>query len=352
MPLRTGLRLMTGFLLTLFAGPGASAEAPLVPLIKLEYPGNPPNIRMLYVRVLALGDHAVDVPLLFDTGSAGVTIACETVLPTQYCSPEGIKIKKNLELDGLTVTTRRIVSQYGTYDEYGNLAFARIRFGSEAHSATTAETVPMLIRYKKVRRATGESVGGPLWPKGIFGVSPVGKQANGLLRSPVQAMAVPPGWHRGYRLSPIGAAWRACTNEQRDCPEVAALYIGVDDAARKSFALAKLGKVKSEHYAPFVEACVAWLDQKICRPAIYDTGNSTIMIAGKAPSGSGPSLPIGTDVSVTGPDGDAWRFAAQYQPEVEFAPHMDTHLIGIRYFETNSLLVDLDTQEIGIRLGW
>jgi hypothetical protein len=352
MRLSAKLGLVAGFLLILFGSSGASAEAPLVPLIKLEYPGNPPNIRMLYMRVLALGDHAVDVPLLFDTGSAGVTIACETVLPAQYCSADGIKIKKNLDLDGLTVTTQRIVSQYGTYDEYGNLAFARIRFGSEASSVTTSETVPLLIRYKQVRRATGEVVGGPLWPKGIFGVSPIGAQAGGLLHSPIEAIDVPPDLHRGYRLSPIGAAWSICTNEQRNCPEVAALSLGVDEAARNSFTLAKLGKVKSDHYAPFVEACVRWGDHKVCRPAIYDTGNSTIAIAGKAPAGSGPSLPIGTDVSVTGPGGDAWHFATQYQPEVEFVPHMDTHLIGIRYFETNSLLVDLDTQEIGIRLGW
>ena len=344
--------ILVGLLLALVAIPGASADPAPVPLIKLEYPGNPPNIRMLYVRVLALGDRAVDVPLLFDTGSAGITIACETVLPTQYCSTDGIKIKKNLELDGLTVTTRRIVSQYGTYDEYGNLAFARIRFGSEASSVTTTETVPLLIRYKQVRRATGEVVGGPLWPKGIFGVSPIGAQAGGFLRSPIEAIDVPPGWHRGYRLSPIGAAWSICTNEQRNCPEVAVLSLGVDEAARKSFTLAKLGKVKSEHYLPFVEACVTWLDQTVCRPAIYDTGNSTIMIAGKPPAGSGSSLPVGVDVSVTGPDEGLWRFKTMYQPEVEFAPHMDIHLIGIRYFEANSLLVDLDTQEIGIRLGW
>lgn len=350
MRLKAWLRLLAGFIL--IAIPEASADTSPVPLIKLEYPGNPPNIRMLYVRVLALGNRRVDVPLLFDTGSAGITIACESVLPTHYCSTDGIKIKKNLELDGLTVTTRRIVSQYGTYDEYGNLAFARIRFGSEASSVTSSEAVPLLIRYKKVRRATGEVVGGPLWPKGIFGVSPVGAQADGFLRSPIEAIDVPPGWHRGYRLSPIGAAWRACTNEQRNCPEVAALYLGVDEAARKSFALAKLGKVKSQHYLPFVEACVAWLDQTVCRPTIYDTGNSTIMIAGEPPAGAGPSLAVGTDVSVTGPDARAWRFTTLYQPEVEFAPHMDIHLIGIRYFETNSLLVDVDAQEIGIRLGW
>ena len=97
---------------------------------------------------------------------------------------------------------------------------------------------------------------------------------------------------------------------------------------------------------------MTWQAEKVCRPTIYDTANSTIMIGGPAPKGAPASLPVGTEVAVAGPDASVWRFTTQYQPEVEFAPHMDINLIGIRYFETNSLLVDLDTQEIGLRLGW
>jgi hypothetical protein len=348
------LRLIAGWLIALAALQSAEAEevasAPL-PLIKLEYPGNPPNIRMLYVRLLALGDHHVDVPLLFDTGSVGVTVECAAVLPAHYCATDGIKIDAPLELDGLTVTTQRTVAQYGTYDEYGNVAYAKIGFGARDHIVTTVERLPLLIRYKKVRRATGEVVGGPLWPMGVFGVSPVGMMAGGLLPSPMGAIEVPAGHHKGYRLMPIGTAWMACTNEDGNCPEVAALSIGIDPAAKKDFALAKLEKLPSSHYFPFVQTCVAWQQQKVCRPAIYDTGNSTIMIAGKPPMNTRAPLPIGTEVTASVPNAAAWRFTVQYEPEVEFAPRMDVHLIGIRYFETNSLLVDLDAQEIGFRLG-
>jgi hypothetical protein len=351
------LRLVAGYFITLFAISGASADEAaadnlLVPLIKLEYPGNPPNIRMLYVRLLALGDHKVDVPLLFDTGSVGITVECAAVLPVRYCSTEGIKIDKPLELDGLTVTTQQTVAQYGTYDEYGNVAYAKVGFGSREHMISTSERIPILIRYKQVRRATGEIVGGPLWSKGMFGVSPVGFMAGGLLRSPMGMIDVPPGQHKGYRLSPVGAAWKICTNEEGNCPQVAALYVGIDQAAKKDFTLAKLQKLPSEHYFPFVHSCVAWQQEKVCRPTIYDTGNSTIMIAGQPPKGTTALLPIGTEVMATVPDGAPWRFTVRYQPEVEFVPHMDINLIGIRYFETNSLLVDLDTQEIGFRLGW
>lgn len=345
---------MVAGLVALLAASSASAEqAPdlLAPLIKLEYPGNPPNIRMLYVRLLALGDHKVDVPLLFDTGSVGITVQCDAVLPARYCSTDGIRINAPLELDGLTVTTKKAVAQYGTYDEYGNVAYAKIGFGAPEHLISTSEQIPLLIRYKQVRRATGEIVGGPLWPKGMFGVSPIGTMAGGLLRSPMGLIDVPAGQHKGYRLSPVGTAWRTCTNEAGDCPEVAALHVGINQAAKKDFTLAKLKKLPSDHYFPFVNSCVAWQQEKVCRPTIYDTGNSTIMIAGQPPKGTEAPLPIGTEVVVDGLGASDWRFTVQYQPEVEFAPHMDINLIGIRYFETNSLLVDLDTQEIGVRLG-
>lgn len=160
--------VLGAFLAQALRGSAADDTPVAVPLIKLEYPGNPPNIRMLYIRLLALGHHKIDQPLLFDTGSAGMTVDCRVVLPANLCSDEGIKIDKSLELDGMTVTTQRTVMHYGTYDEYGNIAIARVTVGSRDSPVSAAEAIPVLIRYKKVRRGTDEIVGGPLWPKGYF----------------------------------------------------------------------------------------------------------------------------------------------------------------------------------------
>ena len=84
----------------------AGEDGPIpVSLIKLEYPGNPPNIRMLYIRLLRLGAKRVNQPLLFDTGSSGVTIDCKVALPRELCSPDGIRIDKDTEVNGIFVTT-------------------------------------------------------------------------------------------------------------------------------------------------------------------------------------------------------------------------------------------------------
>ena len=319
-----------------------------IPIVKQQYPGYPP-VRLANVRVLSLGDRKVDFPLLFDTGSAGVTIDCNLVLPWELCAPDGIKIEQELISDSIRVTTRRIVAQYGTYDEYGNLAYARMSLGDAAHNVTTSE-MPVLIRYKKVRRQTGEVVGGPLWPRGIVGVSPLGAQAGGLLHSPMDYIDPPEGLARGFYLTPLGEVWVTCMHEFDECPSVDALHIGIDAETKAQFEMVPLGASRSEHYIGFVDACLYWYGRQSCVPTLYDTGNSTIAIAGPPPEGADMALPISTKVTLVGPNKTKWEFPTLYVPEVEFAPNSDINLIGIRYFETNGLLFDLELGQIGFRI--
>jgi hypothetical protein len=347
--------LLTALLAAIFVSQPASAEdaAPLnVPLIKLEYPGNPPHIRMLYMKILSVGNRKVEWPLLFDTGSSGMTIECATVLPAEMCSDAGIKIKKTVEIDGITVTTRKAVFHYGTYDEYGNVASARVTFGSASSAVSTDTSFSFLIRYKTVRRSTGEIVGGPLWPKGMFGVSPVGGDGpDQMLKSPLNGLTAGNGLRRGFFLSPIGAWWKICTNEESNCPQVYALHIGIPEDVKKKFNVKKWQRANKRYNFPTVESCIAWAKKSSCKPTLYDTGNSTIMIAGRPPTRNNPSLDVGVDVKITSPNHADWSMATTYKPEVEFVPHIDHNIVGIRYFEENSLLFDLESKEIGFRIG-
>lgn len=331
----------------------AAEETPVtVPLIKLEYPGNPRNIRMLYVKVLFLGNRKINQPLLLDTGSSGMTIECASVLPKKLCSIEGIKITKDLELDGITVTTQKAVMNYGTYDEYGNVALARVTFGSRGSSISTEASIPFLIRYKEVRRSTGEIVGGRLWPKGIFGISPIGGGGpNQMLKSPMDAVSPRNGLRKGYYLSPIGTDWRACTNEEANCPAVKALHIGISDSVKSGFNMNKWKTASDRYNFPTIGSCILLKEKTTCRPTLYDTGNSTIVIADNPPKDSGGSMEVGTRVAVKIAMLGEWKFDTSYGSELEFSPTIGHNIIGIRYFETNSLLVDLEAKEIGIRIG-
>ena len=354
------IRLLVLFLMThilvsanSFAA-SADGNSTVVPLIKQQYPGNPPNIDLLHINIVALGKNKLNVPLMFDTGSAGVTIDCLVVLPRKLCSSAGIKIERELQLKDLVVTTTQIVSSYGIYDEYGNLAYAKVSFGSSKNPVETRDVLPILIRYKKVRRATGEIVGGRLWPLGMFGVSPIGGGAQGALPSPLDFVDVEQGLHRGFYLSPVGPKWKACANEDRNCPTVDALHIGLDDATIKEFKLSKIHRDHPNQNFATINTCLNWKETYSCGPTLFDTGQSTISVLIKKTNSAMSALDRGTMVRVTGENFGIWDFKTRYRPEVEFgsfSPWSDVNVIGMRYFEENSILFNLESQEIGFRIG-
>ncbi len=325
----------------------AENASPLVlPVIKQEYPGKPKNIRLIYLNLAKVGRRTVDQPLLLDTGSAGMTVDCAVVLPAEMCSSDGIKIDKVTQIDGITVTTQELVAHYGTYDEYGNLAYAVVQVGSSDDVAVTQKPIAFLIRTKKVRRSDGEIVGGRLWPKGIIGISPIGAIDDaGSIRSPLAEVDAPAGLNRGYTIGGLGGTWDTCTIEDRNCPEVPALSIGLAPDMGDDWKFAATARADNRFNFPTLTACLSFGETTICKPTLFDTGNSTIVVAGAG----GKPLKKGVPVKVNSLK--KWEFETRYSPEVEFAEGLDHHIVGIRFFEENRLAVDLDRERIGLALG-
>lgn len=325
----------------------AETTSPLgLPVIKQEYPGKPKNIRLVYLNLAKVGDRPVDQPLLLDTGSAGMTVDCAVVLPAEMCSSDGIKIDKVTQIDGITVTTQELVAHYGTYDEYGNLAYAVVQMGSSDAAAVTQKPIAFLIRTKKVRRSDGAIVGGRLWPKGIIGISPIGAIDDaGRIRSPLAEVDPPAGLNRGYTVGGLGATWDTCTIEDRDCPEVPALAIGLQPDMGDDWKFAATARADKRFNFPTLTACLSFGETTSCKPTLFDTGNATIVVAGTG----GKPLKKGVPVKVISLK--KWEFETRYSPEVEFAEGLDHHIVGIRFFEENRLAVDLDRERIGLALG-
>jgi hypothetical protein len=226
-----------------------------------------------------------------------------------------------------------------------------VTFGSPKAPVSTDTTTPFIIRYKQVKHSTGEIVGGPLWPKGIFGISPVGGSGpDRMIKSPLLLVSVGPGLDRGYYLSPLGTKWNRCTTGDGTCPEVEALHIGVPKNIKKDFRIQRWQEANWRYNFPTIDACISWGSESKCRPTLYDTGNSTIMVSTDA-SEPYSSLNTGANILVKADGQEDWSFKTTYSPEVEFIPGLPHNIVGIRYFEKNSLLLDFETKQIGLRLG-
>lgn len=343
-----GMVLLAAFLIFGSSAADAQTAEPIrLPVIKQEYPGKPKNIRLIHVPLMKVGDKSVEVPLLLDTGSVGMSVDCEFVLPLELCSPEGVKIDHQINMDGIVVTPQKMEIHYGGTIQYGNLARAKVVIGDETGSVTTDEPISFMIRTKVVRRFDGKAVSGRLYPKGMMGISPIGQvDAKAEVRSPFESVSVPAGLHKGYSIGDLGMDWVTCATEDKTCPSIPALAIGVDPKDREGWKFTRIKAAEDRYNFPTIESCIVIEDGKPnCLPTLFDTGNSTIFVGGvkSKPLKKGKRVSVRTIVP--------WDFTTKYTPEVEFEQSLPHHVVGIRFFEENRLAVDLDVGLIALRLG-
>ncbi|WP_435256486.1 hypothetical protein ACSBLW_10005 [Thioclava sp. FR2] len=326
---------------------GAETAKPvLLPVIKQEYPGKPKNIRLVHVPLMKLGDKEIGQPLLLDTGSSGMSIDCEFVLPKEMCSLDGIKIDQETSINGIVVTTQKVEAHYGGSIHYGHLARAKVWLGDETASVSTEQPISFMIRTKVVRRSDGQVVGGKLWPKGMLGISPIGRvDVKGEITSPLNAVAVPEGLHKGYSIGDLGSDWAVCATEDHNCPSVPALAIGVDPKDREGWKFTLIKAAEERFNFPTVSACIVIGEEKPnCLPTLFDTGNSMIYVGGveAKPLKNGKAVKVATLAE--------WAFKTRYVPEVAFEKGLPHHVIGLRFFEENRLSIDLSVGLLGLRI--
>lgn len=127
-----------------------AASAVQAPTTLNLYPSSTGEAR-LYVMVTAVGSAAMNLPLDFDTGSAGVTLNALSLFPASMVSSTGFVFpsgQTSMTYQGITVTTQQSIRAYGSgqtaRDLNGNLGFATLTFGDSQGTLTTA-SMPILF---------------------------------------------------------------------------------------------------------------------------------------------------------------------------------------------------------------
>jgi hypothetical protein len=318
-----------------------------LPLVKLSHPAAG---HRLYIKLLGLGQRKVDVPLLFDTGSAGVSVDCRAVLGPKLCTENGVTADKELLVDGIRITTQKISNRFEKVIEHGQLAYAQVSFGSPANLVSTSKEIPFFLRYKEEDRQTGKTT--HTTHMGVFGVSPIDASTQGeFLKSPLSSVEVGPGLLKGFYLSPIGTNWVACSHKKNNCPLAMSLHLGIDENIKKDFSLTEIKRLSNRYPFPTVEACVAFQKQKVCKQTLFDTGATKTIISKKPRTNRETFLRVGESVTVSAPIVGEWKFQIKSNAEFELTDLIDFNLIGVRYFEKNSLLFDFEKGQIGFRMG-
>lgn len=344
----------------------------------------------LYVMVTSVGSTAVSMPLIFDTGSAGITLYAPAIFPSSVVSSAGFTFpagQTSITYGGITVTNQQGTRTYGGPNgttQVGNIGYATVTFGDTDGTLTTA-TMPVFLYYLNNQTATGQPVP-PVAQQGIFGVNsvtnvitvpgstapaagfpPCSQQSTGTCRvvSVLKYVQYGQGLHAGFLLHP--AALQSCDiATQGSCIGQPMLTVGLTMALETGFSTVSLtcpppanayvGPATMDSYP----VCLAAIPETtltvsglasgtLTGQVIFDSGTPFMTVSVPA-GGSFPNpVPVGTDVSITTPSGFTYNYttAPGVTNAVVDLNSTGPSIVGVAYFTTNSLFVDFDTSTEG-----
>jgi hypothetical protein len=349
------------------------------------------NVPRITVMVTSVGSALVDIPAVFDTGSAGVTLYAPNIFPANMVTATGFVFpagQASLTYNGITVTNQQGTRTYGTTDlraQNGNLGFATLTFGDAQGKLTTTVT-PVFFYYSVTDVTTGQVIdtSGSL-QLGIFGVASTSGEivvtgttepAGGFPAcatdtigscytvSPLKYLQYAAGVHAGFMLAP--ATIQTCDIDSAgSCPPEPILTVGLDTALESGFSTLPLPCPPNGYVGPASIAgylvCQKTTDNvtimlsggatgSITGGAVFDTGTSNMQIAVPEAGSFPAAVPLGASVLVTTPSGFTYSYVnTGFDPSytVVNSGFTGSSIVGIGYFTTNWFFIDFTSSLTG-----
>jgi hypothetical protein len=355
------------------------------------YPSDSGN--RLFVMVTALGGQAINMPLIFDTGSAGITLYAPAIgFPSSMLNASGFVFpsgQSTMTYNGITVTNQSGTRSYGGRGgtvEVGNIGYTQVTFGDAAGELTT-EYMPVLLYYSVTQNSVPltvlEQQGLGLYD-GLFGVNTeadpitvgsVAPGANDAVCSPgttgpcytvsvLKYFQYGHGVDAGFLMTP--APLQPCNiTVAGDCPPIPALTVGLTAWMQSDFSEVTLACPPAGYLGPqtingdlvcqkaipgTTVALTGVPNGTLTGNVLFDSGTPEMILY--PPNSTFPtSVRPGTPVVVTTPSRFAYTYAANESQTTSTTVNVNvnndqTH-IGVAYFTTNSFLIDYTTNTEG-----
>ncbi len=310
--------------------------------------------KRLFVAIPKLGDiTTVNYGLVFDTGSTGMTIDANGILPASMIGPNGFIFSgDSINVSGITITSQQAIISYGgvdgSIDEYGNLAYAKVTVGDGRGNVTTPR-IPIFLYYKIVDN-TGKQL--PAHSADVFGVGPGVSYTSRKIGSPLSYFQLGANVTNGFRLAKLNAnnfLSNATFTENL-------LYIGLTPTDLNSgFIMHPLNYNAISGYTSNISSTVTYAGNTVAASILFDTGSPAITLIQNqgAPSSSAP-LDAGTTVGLTTSSGFKYQYTVGSNTNLTTVQKpsysRDNRTIyTINFFIDNQFLLDYTNHQIGLK---
>jgi hypothetical protein len=313
------------------------------------------NYRRIFIPITKVGTQSVNYYSVFDTGSAGMSLDANGILPASMITPSGIQVEgDSVVINGITVTNRTSVMSYGdatsTTNEYGNVAYAPITIG-DANGNLTTKRIPIFLYYKVMNITTNTKM--PAHSVDIFGVGPGTSYASNLIASPLSYFELSDGLTQGFRLAMLNA-----TNFTSAGTYVAGLLsVGLTKTDRQSagFIMHPLSYSNSGGYSPNIPATITYNGLSTNGQVLFDTGNPSLtIIENSKETNSIGNLPVNSVVNITTTKGFSYTYTTTNTANLTTVQNPNNTndyrtILSIDFFITNEFLTDYTNHQIGLK---
>lgn len=346
---------------------GISTPGPAAVTAKPNIPGQPYQIgfyeveqngvKELQTVVTKVGDKAVNFEMTFDTGSGGLVMDAQGIIPASMISSTGFAFSgDSITVNGITITSQTALIAYGADNNtlskvYGNLAYAQVTIGDN-NGNITVKRLPFFLYYKAID-ASGKAY--PAHEFDVMGVSSaydVVFPNNAYITSPLMYFDPGPGLTRGFRIAALG---EGNFSEQGTYVPAVTLGLTTGDLELSGFNMTTLSLVDDDGYLPVVPGNVDYNNQSFNASLIFDSGTYPYSYLEDPDWNNAPGLlKASTRVQVKTDAGFTFVYTADntVNPTMVENPYSvqgSVSVISLNFFVNNEYLLDFDHHRLGLK---
>lgn len=315
------------------------------------------NVRELQTVVSKIGSQAVSFDMIFDTGSGGLVVDAQGVLPASMIGTSGFIFSGDSTIvNGITVSSQTSVIEYGADNStsskvYGNLAYADVTIGDN-NGNVTIKRLPFFIYYKAIDSQNN------LYPPHEFDVLGVSSEYditfanNAYITSPFTYFNPGYGLARGFKIAALGTS---SFSEKGTYVPAVTLGLTQADLSSEGFNMISLLPLAGEGYIPLVPGTIAYENQNFPTEMIFDTGTSPYFYIEDPNWPYAPGLlDANNRIDISTSTGFEYGYTITATDNLTVIENPNSagggvSLVSLDFFLYNEYLIDFDNHQLGLK---
>jgi hypothetical protein len=313
--------------------------------------------RELLIAITKIGTVTQEYDLLFDTGSGGMVLDANGIIPSSMITSSGISFTgDSTVVNGITVTNQTSMIEYGADSAsltkvYGNLAYAPVTVG-DVNGNVVIKRLPFFLYYKAVD-AQGNTYDPHYFD--VFGVDGEYDTTfpNGVnITSPFSFYVPGTGLTSGFKMASLTTGDFSYDGVYN--PVITLGLTSADLSSSSAFNFNQLYFYAGDGYPPVIQTTIIYNSKTVTGQAVFDTGTEPDSYIEDPAAGAPAYLAPKSTVSLSTTTGFSYNYTVTASDNGTYVENPNTSgggvsILSLNAIIGNSYLLDYTDHKLGLK---